>query len=146
MNAGGLRAGLPAGEVTMGDLLSTLPFGNTVARVTLRGEAVRAALENGLSRLPAPTGRFPQLAGLRFQANPLRPVGERAGDIEVEVAPGEWRALEAGRAYRIATNNFLRRGGDGYAMFVSEALEASDDGPLLEDVVRRAISAGAAAR
>jgi 5'-nucleotidase len=145
-NGGGLRAGLPAGEVTMGDLLSTLPFGNTLARLTLRGEAVRAALENGLSRLPGPSGRYPQVAGLRYRADPRRPPGERAGDIEVEVAPGEWRPLEPGRAYRIATNNFLRRGGDGYATFAEQALEAMDDGPLIEDLLRRALSGGAAGR
>jgi 5'-nucleotidase/UDP-sugar diphosphatase len=146
MNGGGMRAGLPAGEVTMGDLLSTLPFGNTVARVTLRGHAVRAALENGVSRLPGRSGRYPQLAGLRFRMNPLHPPGERVNDIEVEAAPGEWRALEAEGAYRIATNNFLRRGGDGYTMFLDQALDASDDGPLLDEVVRALLSAGAAAR
>jgi 5'-nucleotidase len=143
MNGGGMRAGLPAGEVTMGDLLSTLPFGNTLARVTLRGHAVKAALENGVSRLPGRAGRYPQVAGLRFRVNPLRPAGERVSDIEVEVAAGEWRALEAERAYRIATNNFLRRGGDGYAMFLDQALEASDDGPLVDEVVRAALQATA---
>jgi 5'-nucleotidase len=136
MNGGGIRAGLPAGDVTRGDLLAALPFGNTLARATLRGEAVRAALENGLSRLPEPGGRYPQLAGLRYRVDASRPVGERALDVQVEEAPGEWRALDPARPYRIATNNFLRRGGNGYAPFAEQALEASDDGPLLEDVVR----------
>lgn len=139
MNAGGLRAGLPAGDVSRGDTLTAFPFGNTVARLTLRGDAVQAALENGLSRLPEPNGRFPQLAGLRFRADPSRPVGERALEVEVEEAPGEWRPLDPARAYRIATNNFLRRGGDGYADFAERALEAVDDGPLLEEVVVRAL-------
>lgn len=135
-NGGGIRAGLPAGEVTMGDLVSTLPFGNTVARMVLRGEAIRLALENGVSRLPGPSGRFPQLAGLRFTADATRPPGERVTAVEVEAAPGDWRPLEPGRAYSVATNNFLRRGGDGYAVFAEAALEARDDGPLLEDAVR----------
>jgi len=139
MNGGGLRAGLPAGDVTRGNTLAAFPFGNTVARLTLRGEAVRAALENGLSRLPEPNGRYPQLAGLRFRVDASRPVGERALDIEVEESPGEWRPLDPARAYRIATNNFLRRGGDGYSVFAERALEAVDDGPLLEEVVVRAI-------
>lgn len=139
VNGGGLRAGLPAGDVTRGDTLSALPFGNTLARVTLRGEAVLAALESGLSRLPEPSGRFPQLAGLRFRADPTRPMGERALEVEVEEAPGEWRPLDPARAYRITTNNFLRRGGDGNAAFAERALEAVDDGPLLEEVVVRAL-------
>jgi 5'-nucleotidase len=135
-NGGGLRAGLPAGEVTMGDLLSTLPFGNTVARIVLRGDAIRAALENGVSRLPGGSGRFPQLAGLRFSVDATRPAGERITGVEVEVAPGAWQALDPGRAYSVATNNFLRRGGDGYAVFAEAVLEARDDGPLLEDALR----------
>lgn len=139
MNGGGLRAGLPAGDVTRGDTLAAFPFGNTLARVTLRGDAVRAALESALSRLPEPSGRYPQLAGLRFRADAARPAGERALDIEVEEAPGLWRPLDPTRPYRIATNNFLRRGGDGNAPFAERALEAMDDGPLLEEVVVRAI-------
>ncbi|HEV7455399.1 MAG TPA: 5'-nucleotidase C-terminal domain-containing protein [Roseococcus sp.] len=138
-NAGALRTSLPAGDVTRGDTLAAFPFGNTVARLTLRGDALRAALENGLSRLPEPSGRFPQLAGLRFRADASRPVGERALEVEVEEAPGEWRPLDPARAYRIATNDFLRRGGDGYADFAERALEAVNDGPLLEEVVVRAL-------
>jgi len=136
MNAGGIRAGLPAGDVTRGDLLAAFPFGNTLARATLRGDAVREALENGLSRLPDPNGRYPQLAGLRYRVDASRPVGERALDVEVEEAPAVWKPLDPARPYRIATNNFVRRGGDGYAAFAERALEAVDDGPLLEDVVR----------
>jgi 5'-nucleotidase / UDP-sugar diphosphatase len=69
-NGGGLRAGLPAGPVSLGDLLTVMPFGNTVATVLLRGADLMAALENGLSRAPAPSGRFPQVAGLRFRWDP----------------------------------------------------------------------------
>lgn len=142
-NAGGLRTALPAGEVTLGDVMTTLPFSNTVARLTLRGDAVRRALENGASLLPVPAARFPQLAGLRFRADPSLPPGQRVLEVEVEEAPGEWRPLDPARAYRIATNNFLRRGGDFYQVFAEEALEALDDGPLLEDAVRALLSAGA---
>lgn len=134
-NAGGLRAGLPAGEVTMGDVLATLPFGNTVTRLVLRGAAILEALENGAARLPAPTGRFPQLAGLRFDADPARPPGRRILSAEVQEADGTWRKLDPERAYSLATNNFLARGGDGYAAF-TRALEATPDGPPVEDALR----------
>ena len=138
-NGGGLRAGLPDGEVTMGDVLAALPFGNTTARMVLRGASVLAALENGVGRLPVPTGRFPQLAGLRFQADAARPPGDRVVLAEVREPDGVWRPLDPGRAYSVATNNFLRRGGDGYAAF-TEALEARDDGPLLDEVLVRALA------
>lgn len=136
-NGGGVRAGLPEGEVTLGDVLSALPFGNTTARMMLRGSALLAALENGLGRLPAPAGRFPQLAGLRFTADATRPPGSRVVVAEVRGADGAWAPLDPARAYSVATNNFLRRGGDGYSVFAEAALEARDDGPLLDDALVR---------
>lgn len=138
-NGGGLRAGLSAGDVSVGDLLTMLPFGNTVARVRLRGTTIKAALENGLSRLPQGSGRFPQLAGLRFTADAARPVGHRVVSAEVREPDGSWKPLDPERAYLVATNDFLRRGGDGYAMFTEAALEARDDGPLLSDMVEKAL-------
>ncbi|WP_421994737.1 bifunctional metallophosphatase/5'-nucleotidase [Roseococcus sp.] len=138
-NGGGLRAGLPAGEISLGDLLTVLPFGNSVARMRLRGTTIRAALENGLSRLPDGSGRFPQLAGLRFTLDARRPVGQRVTGAEVREADGSWKPLDPERAYLVATNDFLRRGGDGFALFAEAALEARDDGPLLSDAVERAL-------
>ncbi|MDB5415528.1 MAG: bifunctional metallophosphatase/5-nucleotidase [Rubritepida sp.] len=136
-NGGGLRAGLGEGEVSMGDLLAVLPFGNTVARMRLRGATLRAALENGVSRLPERAGRFPQLAGMRFTLEATRPAGERIVAVQVREADGSWHPLDPERAYTVATNDFLRRGGDGYTMFPEAALEARDDGPLMDDVVER---------
>lgn len=138
-NGGGVRAGLPGGEVTMGDVLASLPFGNTTARMVLRGAAVLEALENGLSRLPESSGRFPQTAGLRFTADAARSVGSRVVSAEVREADGTWRPLEPGRAYSLATNSFLRRGGDGYRVFAEAALEARDDGPALDDLLASAL-------
>lgn len=129
-NGGGLRAGLPAGVVTMGDVLTVLPFNNTVATVTLRGGALRAALENGLSRAPEASGRFPQVAGMRFTWNPAAPPGRRLLEVEVAGAP-----LDPDRAYRLATNNFLRRGGDDYAPLRDDALEFYDEGLPVEDAL-----------
>ena len=133
MNGGGIRAGLPGGGITWGDVLTTLPFQNSVARMVVRGHTLREALENGLSRLPDQAGRYPQLWGLRFETVPGAP-GSRVG--MVEVLEGErWMPLDPGRAYVVATNSFLRAGGDGYAMFRDGALEAYDQGPDAEDAL-----------
>lgn len=134
MNAGGIRAGLPAGAITWGDVLTTLPFQNTVSRMVLRGHVIRAALENGVGRAPAMAGRFPQLSGLRFALLPGAPAGARVGLVEVREGDA-WRALEPERAYVVATNNFLRTGGDGFAMFRDAALEAYDQGPGCEEAL-----------
>ncbi|MGG5823350.1 bifunctional metallophosphatase/5'-nucleotidase [Falsiroseomonas sp. HW251] len=131
-NGGGIRASLPAGTVTYGDVLTTMPFGNTLATLTIRGGDLRAALENGLSQPGG--GRFPQVAGIRIVADMSRPAGQRL--VSAEVLAGERAGpLDNERAYRVVTHNFLRRGGDGYAPFRDAALDSYDTGPLVEEVV-----------
>ena len=130
MNAGGIRTGLPGGTITLGDVLTALPFGNTVATMTLSGADLRAALLQGVAR--AGKGAFPQVAGMR-----LRP----GGGIDVRQADGSFAPLDPARRYLVATNNFLRGGGDGYATFRSGAIDPYDTGPGLDEVVSRAIAA-----
>lgn len=138
-NGGGLRAGLSGGQVTYGDVLTVLPFGNTVAVMGLRGADLVAALENGLSQGAGTAGRFPQVAGLRFIWDPAAPAGNRVR--RVEVAQGAaFVALDPGRVYRVVTNDFMRRGGDGYTMFRDRALDPYDTGPILDEVVAEAIA------
>jgi len=52
------------------------------------------------------------------------------------------RPLDPGRVYRVVTNDFLRRGGDGYAVFRDRALDPYDTGPALDETVADAIAAG----
>ncbi|MEO3471006.1 5'-nucleotidase C-terminal domain-containing protein [Roseomonas sp. CAU 1739] len=140
-NGGGLRAGLPGGQVTYGDVLTTLPFGNTVATMGLRGADVLAALESGLSQGAGTAGRFPQVAGIRFAWDPTAPPGNRVRAAEVAQGSG-FVALDPGRVYRVATNDFMRRGGDGYGMFRERALDPYDGGVLVEEAVAEVIAAG----
>ncbi|MBB5691405.1 5'-nucleotidase [Roseomonas alkaliterrae] len=143
-NGGGLRAGLPGGAVTYGDVLTTLPFGNTLALMGLRGADVAAALENGLSQGAGTAGRFPQVAGLRFAWDPTAPPGARLRGVEVAEG-GRFVPLDPGRVYRVATNDFMRRGGDGYAAFRDRALDPYDGGVLLEEALADFIASGRAA-
>ncbi len=133
-NGGGLRAGIDAGPITKGEVLTVLPFQNTLATFGLRGSDVIAALENGVSQIADGAGRFPQVAGLRFTLDPAAPAGGRVSGVEVEGAEG-WAPLDPDRVYGVASNDFMRRGGDGYAVFAAAAVDPYDFGPNLEDVV-----------
>ena len=133
-NGGGLRAGLPAGPVTWGDVLGVLPFANTLATLRLTGADLRAALENGLSGVEQGAGRFPQVAGLRFTWRPEAPAGQRLVSVSVRTADGAYAPLEDERVYGVVTNNFLRRGGDNYTVLRDRAIEPYDSGPNLEEV------------
>ena len=88
-NGGGLRASIGGGTVTMGDVLSVLPFQNTVSTFNLTGAGVVAALENGVSQVEDVAGRFPQVAGLRFSWDPkVAPMQGRIKAVEVEAGDG----------------------------------------------------------
>ncbi|MFC4167495.1 bifunctional metallophosphatase/5'-nucleotidase [Teichococcus aestuarii] len=139
-NGGGLRAGLPEGMISRGAVLEALPFGNTLAFLVLRGADLRAALEIGLSRAGS-GGAFPQVAGMALRIRPQAPVGERVAAVTIGGRP-----LEPERAYRLVTNDFLRRGGDGYLPFRDRALMARDNGLPMDEAVARHLAAGGAAR
>ena len=138
MNAGGIRTGLPGGELTLGDVLTMLPFGNAVATLKLSGADLHAAVANGLARMGA--GAFPQVAGLRITWNPAAAPESRLVALEVG-GPGGYAPIDPARLYRVVTNNFLRTGGDGYAVLRDRAIEPYDSGPGLDETVAAAIAA-----
>lgn len=139
-NGGGLRASIDAGPVTMGEVLTVLPFQNTLSTFTVTGADIVAALENGVSDLENGAGRFPQVAGLKFTFDPARPAGSRVSDVQVRMGGDAWGPIDPAADYLAVSNNFVRSGGDGYAMFVG-ARDAYDFGPDLADVVADYIAA-----
>jgi 5'-nucleotidase len=139
-NGGGLRASIDAGPVTMGEVLTVLPFQNTLATFTLTGAEIVEALENGLSQVAEGAGRFPQVAGLRFVWSPAAEPGSRVVSVEVETAAG-LVPLDPAADYGVVSNNFMRAGGDGYAVFRDKGRNAYDFGPNLEDVLADHIAA-----
>jgi 5'-nucleotidase/UDP-sugar diphosphatase len=144
-NGGGVRASIQAGDVSLGNVLEVLPFGNTLATFELSGADVWAALENGVSRAEDPanegTGRFAQVAGLRYTWNPKLPAGARLVSVEVKNPDGTYGPLDPKATYKVATNDFNRRGGDDYTMFAEKAINPYDFGPTLDKVVADYIAA-----
>ena len=131
-NGGGLRASIDAGPVTMGEVLTVLPFQNTLSTFEVTGEALLAALENGVSQIEEGAGRFPQVAGMTFAFDPAAPAGARVSEVMVRAGEG-WAAIDPAATYKVVSNNYVRGGGDGYAMFRAAA-NAYDFGPDLADV------------
>ncbi len=127
-NSGGLRASIDAGEVTMGEVLTVLPFQNTLSTFQVTGAQLIEALENGVSQHEEGAGRFPQVAGMSFAFDPKAEAGSRISDVMVAGAP-----IDLEKTYGAVSNNYVRNGGDGYAMF-KDAANAYDYGPDLADV------------
>ncbi|WP_292171814.1 bifunctional UDP-sugar hydrolase/5'-nucleotidase, partial [Mesorhizobium sp.] len=134
-NGGGLRASIDQGTVTMGEVLTVLPFQNTLATFQISGKDLVAGLESGLSQIEDGAGRFPQVAGLKYSFD--KSVAPNAGRVKsVEVMEGgAWAPINPDKDYMVATNNYVRQGGDGYKVFAEKAKNAYDYGPGLEQVV-----------
>ena len=143
-NGGGLRASIDSGPVTMGEVLTVLPFQNTLSTFKLTGSDVIAALENGVSQVEEVKGRFAQVAGVRYAWT--RSVAPNQGRIlEVMVqAGGGWAPIDPDKLYGVVANNYVRGGGDGYVVFAESAIDPYDFGPSLDDVVAEYLAAGGA--
>ncbi len=139
-NGGGLRASIDAGPVTMGEVLTVLPFQNTLSTFRATGQDILDALENGASQIEEGAGRFAQVAGLRYTIDPSQPAGSRVSDVQVMGADGPWTAIDPAATYGVVSNNYVRGGGDGYAMF-ADAADAYDFGPDLADVTAEYLAA-----
>ena len=112
VNGGGIRASIPAGPVTLGDINNVLPFTNTVAVCEITGAQVLEALEFGYSLLPETNGAFSQ-SDLQVVYSSSNPAGERI----VSVSLPDGTPLDVDATYTVATNDFMAAGGDGYTMF-----------------------------
>ncbi|WP_040754175.1 bifunctional metallophosphatase/5'-nucleotidase [Wenxinia marina] len=134
-NSGGLRASIDAGEVTMGEVLTVLPFQNTLSTFQITGAQLMEALENGVSQVEEGAGRFPQIAGMTFTADLSQEPGSRITEVTVGGEP-----LDPEATYGAVSNNYVRNGGDGYSMFVN-AENAYDFGPDLADVTAEYLAA-----
>ena len=133
-NGGGIRASIDEGEITMGEVLTVLPFSNTLATVSISGADVIEALENGVSDIENGAGRFAQVAGVKYSYTLANPPGERISDVLVKGDGDSWVPIDEEATYIVVTNNFVRGGGDGYETFANGD-NPYDFGPPLEQVV-----------
>ena len=133
VNGGGVRASIPAGEITYEQIIAVHPFGNAICVVETTGQQILDALEMSVRNLPAENGGFLQVSGLTFEVDVSVPSSVVVDDKEmfVEVS-GERRVdnvlvgaepIDPQATYTLASNNYLiKSGGDGFAMFMGGAL------------------------
>jgi len=121
LNGGGLRADLVEGEITRGDVIAVLPFGNYGVTLMVSPAQLKEALENGVSAAPDENGRFPQVSGFSFIFDVNRPVGSRVTSITMNGE--ELNLANSDTTILLATNNFMAVGGDEYTVFADLATE-----------------------
>lgn len=113
MNGGGIRSSIDIGDITLGEVITVLPFGNYVETRKYTGSIIKAALEHSVEFLPATAGSFLQVGGITFDVDISKAKGERVSNIMIEGMP-----IDEAMEYTVALNNFLGAGGDGYTMFI----------------------------
>ncbi len=118
-NGGGIRASIDAGDVTRGDVITVLPFGNIIVTINLTGQQIIDSLEYGTSGLPDSSGKMPHVAGITFTVDLNQPDGSRVSNVLVGGV-----AIDPAAIYSVATNDFLAAGGDGYVLFAATPVTA----------------------
>ena len=143
MNGAGIRNSIEAGDITLNDVKTCLPYGNMICLIQATGQQIRDALELGVTLVdvwndtwdaPETNGGFLQVAGIRYQVDATIPssvqkdsnhifqsvTGEyRVKDIEVyNRETNSYEALEPDKTYTVASIDFLlHNSGCGYSMF-----------------------------
>lgn len=132
-NGGGIRADLPAGDITYEDIINIHPYGNEMCVVEATGQEILDALELGASHYPQENGGFLHVSGLTYTIDasvPSSVVTTDEGDfVKVD---GAYRVtdvkvggepLDPSKTYTVASHNYMiKNGGDGYIMFRDNTL------------------------
>jgi len=156
LNSGGLRANLtcptsdnlsdacpaytpPPYPITRSQVLGVLPFSNIAMSVLVTGAELKTMLENGISQIPVPAGRYPQVSGLCFTYDPAAALGSRILGAVRQAPNGSCTGtpinFAAGVAYVLAENDFMAGGGDGYPNFGGRAIAGERLDQVLIDYV-----------
>jgi 5'-nucleotidase len=114
MNPGGIRGDIAAGEVTYGELFAVQPFSNVMTVQTCTGQQIHDLLEQQFYPDPDDDSILQVSEGFSYAWDPTAPVGDRVdiGSIMLGAAP-----IDPAAGYRVAMNNFLATGGDGFSVF-----------------------------
>lgn len=148
INAGAITGPIPQGDVSLKELQTIYPYNNSVVVVTLTGEQIIKALDNGVSAVgnftdvnsPSLPGRFPQVGGLlRFHFNESFPVGRRIVSARLGYYTNETvidEAIDPCSKYTIVTNDYVAGGGDGYSS-IAKGQKGNFSASLLDVLVDR---------
>lgn len=111
-----IRADLPAGPVSYGQLFEVQSSQNGLVKVTLNGRQLGEVLEHAIDRRGKPAAH---VSGAKVSYDPRRPLGKRVQRVEFQ----DGRTLRSHAIYTLAVDDFLAAGGDGYAMLIGRPAE-----------------------
>ncbi|KAL6065763.1 Snake venom 5'-nucleotidase [Balamuthia mandrillaris] len=141
LNSGTIRSdsSYGPGDIKLKDLMTILPFADTVVVIEVTGQQLWDAFENGVSKWPLQEGRFPQLSGASFVFDPSLPPGRRLLKANIVEGEGEGRSvpLDREKKYLLATKTYLSDGQDGYDCLKDSKMVIDQENGLLLPVMVR---------
>jgi 5'-nucleotidase len=126
MNGGGIRANLPAGDLTYGQLFEMMPFDNRYARIAVTGADLRAWLETNFS---ARKGGILSIGGVRAD---VTCEGRKA---HVVLKRNDGRPVSDTDRLTIITSDFLATGGESTKL-PPGSVTLDDGDPIRESLAR----------
>jgi 5'-nucleotidase len=124
MNPGGIRADLPydhsdageaPGQVTYNELYTVQPFANTMVVKTMTGDMIKRLLEQQFDNPSAGQSKMLQVShGFEYTWDPAKPKGQKVDPASIKI---NGTTVDPAGSYRVAMNNFLSTGGDGFTVF-----------------------------
>lgn len=119
-NGGGIRTSIEEGDITTGDVLKVMPFGNALAIMELTGEEIKKTLEHSVAADAIEGGKglkenggFLHVSGMKFTYDSTKAKGERVQSVQV-LEGDKYVDLDNAKTYFVATNTFTAKGGDGF--------------------------------
>uniref|UniRef100_G3MQ78 5'-Nucleotidase C-terminal domain-containing protein n=1 Tax=Amblyomma maculatum TaxID=34609 RepID=G3MQ78_AMBMU len=143
LNGGSIRAPiLQNTNITMGHILTTMPFGQSVVIMTLNGTELRAMFEHSVKEYSyeEKKGQFLQVSGIKVTYNLSLPAGCRVVSLQVlcrRCNVPRYEDVKDGNTYRIAATDYVTRGGDGYGKATNATSGGPADYAVLVDYIRK---------
>lgn len=148
LNGGGIRASVPAGDISRSDIKTVLPFGNTIAVIYVTGADILEALEASTFSTPEAIGGFPQVSGIRYSVDTSVPydAGEEypgstyfgpASVKRVSILEINGKPFDETAEYAVVSTNFAAEGGDTYYAFkkAQDSGNSFDTSVVLDEAV-----------
>jgi len=136
LNSGTLRADaiIERGDIKVRDLVNLLPMLDELCLLQLTGTQVLSALENSVSQYPRLEGRFAQVSGVSFTFDAAKTPLERIDETSIRIG-GE--PIQRDKNYKLVTKDYLRKGKDGYDIFMDGiCLADGEQAGILPSIVR----------
>lgn len=122
-NGGGIRTSIKAGDISTGDVLKVMPFGNALAIAELSGADLLKTIEHGLGadaigggKGLKENGAFLHVSGMKFTYDSTKAKGQRIQSAQV-LEGGKYVDLDKTKTYFVATNTFTAKGNEGFEQF-----------------------------